>query len=107
MAAPCPGQLATAPRRWPAAPHALTPVLARPAPAHHIRYGLPAPHQRTSTPGPPSHGCRPLLPPPLATTTTFALSAPTSDWGVWAGLLAAAAVGMWSERTRLGRELSG
>jgi hypothetical protein len=28
-------------------------------------------------------------------------------WGVWAGLIIAGAFGMWSERTRLGRELSG
>uniref|UniRef100_A0A383V839 DUF819 domain-containing protein n=1 Tax=Tetradesmus obliquus TaxID=3088 RepID=A0A383V839_TETOB len=28
-------------------------------------------------------------------------------WGVWVGLVAAGAFGMWSERTRLGRELSG
>jgi hypothetical protein len=28
-------------------------------------------------------------------------------WGVWSGLILAGAFGMWSERTRLGRELSG
>jgi len=28
-------------------------------------------------------------------------------WGVWTGLVVAGAFGMWSERTRLGKELSG
>jgi len=28
-------------------------------------------------------------------------------WGVWAGLVVAGAFGLWSERTRLGKELSG
>jgi uncharacterized membrane protein len=46
----------------------------------------------------------PAPPPPAALAP---LATPTSDWGVWAGLLVAAAAGMWSERTRLGKELSG
>jgi hypothetical protein len=28
-------------------------------------------------------------------------------WGVWTGLVVAGAFGMWSERTRIGKELSG
>ncbi len=31
----------------------------------------------------------------------------TSPWGIWAGLALAAAGGFWSERTRVGKELSG
>lgn len=31
----------------------------------------------------------------------------TTPWGIWAALAVAAAGGFWSERTRLGRELSG
>ncbi|KAK9813720.1 hypothetical protein WJX73_005290 [Symbiochloris irregularis] len=38
----------------------------------------------------------------------FALPQPTtSPWGIWTGLTIAGAVGFWSEKTRLGKELSG
>lgn len=45
-------------------------------------------------------------------TDVLALPLPTllpasGPWGVWAGLICAGAFGMWSERTRLGKELSG
>lgn len=31
----------------------------------------------------------------------------SGPWGVWSGLICAGAFGLWSERTRLGKELSG
>ena len=37
----------------------------------------------------------------------FSLLPATSPWGIWAGLALAAAGGFWSERTRVGKELSG
>ncbi|KAG2485644.1 hypothetical protein HYH03_015616 [Edaphochlamys debaryana] len=47
-----------------------------------------------------------------ACAATIALEFPTlfplqGSWGVWSGLVAAGAFGLWSERTRLGKELSG
>lgn len=31
----------------------------------------------------------------------------TSEWGIWGALAVASAIGLWSERTRVGKELSG
>jgi len=49
--------------------------------------------------------------PPLAALplplTLIAADPTTAAWTVWAGLLGAGAAGLWAERTRLGRELSG
>ena len=75
------------------------PLAAPPSPQGHAQ---PILHR----PGRSARGGHPRTSPPAA-FPALALSTPTSDWGVWAGLLAAGAAGMWSERTRLGRELSG
>ena len=45
--------------------------------------------------------------PPQRCCRASALLPATSPWGIWAGLALAAAGGFWSERTRVGKELSG
>ena len=44
---------------------------------------------------------------PAAAVPATPLLPVSGPWGVWAVLVGAGAIGMWSERTRLGKELSG
>ena len=44
---------------------------------------------------------------PTAAVSAAPLLPVSGPWGVWAVLVGAGAIGMWSERTRLGKELSG
>lgn len=61
-------------------------------------------HTRPATLPPPLTTAPASLPPALA---AVAADPTVATWTVWGGLLGAASAGLWSERTRLGRELSG
>ena len=86
----------------------------RPTTIHTPRRTAPTPTRRPPFAPRPRPTPRPPPAPPAAlpstlssTLATVAADPTTGGWAVWGGLLAAAAAGVASERTRMGREPSG
>lgn len=91
----------------PTAPLSILPALCQHSARHKRK-----PSRRAQLPAPAAAAAAAASIPAAAGDAGFQLALPqlfpaTGPWGVWAGLVVAGAFGMWSERTRLGKELSG
>jgi hypothetical protein len=94
--------------------HPSTPPFLQPSPVH-VQY-QPPPNSRRRPP-PLQAASSAAAAAAVAVTAAagnsgFQLGLPqlvpaSGPWGVWAGLVVAGAFGMWSERTKIGKELSG